>query len=423
MKGGMRPTLLLALAGCLLAALLQGTVQVWMDGQGHTYLTDAPEPPAPDARLLSPDELSVQWGGRVVGVPTTDTSSSGPEDRFVRELHAAKQDLEWGELKRGLARLRRLHAAHPSRPEAAWLLAQVERRRGRLVAARDVLRVMLSLPAAEGAWLEAARRELEEVEAELELAEAGSEGFRAEQFASPHFQIHYDHRFAARDYGQRVADLLEEARALARGVLGRVLVEPLDVHLYTKGHYLESYSHRFGFATVGFYDGAIHVVAARHPREHLRALLLHEYVHAVFREAVGSDRPFFLNEGIADREEERLRGRPRLSRGEWRQLVDAQRRGEWIPLESLVRGFGGLEGKRALLAYVESRAVVELIEAHSPGALARWLERCARGAGWRQALEEETGFDVESLDRALRAEAADRFPVDPLAEAALAPNE
>ncbi len=397
------------------AALLPGTVSIWMDERGHTYLTDREIAPAPDSRLLSPGDLAVEWGGRVTGPPTAPGDSSAPDDRLLRELRAARADLERGELQTGVERLRRLYAAHPNQPGAAWLLAQAERRRGRLEAARELLEVLVSTAEPHGSsWRQAARAEIADIDADLELERAGADGFRSEQYGSPNFLIRYDHRFAARDYGERVARLLEAARDHVIGVLGRGLDEPLDVHLYTKGHYLDSYQHRFGFATVGFYDGAIHVVAARQPRARLQALLLHEYVHAVFRDAVGSDQPFFLNEGIADREEERLRGRDGLSRGEWRQLVDAHRADTWIPLESIVSGFSGLEGKRALLAYVESRAAVGLIEERHPGALARWLARCAEGQGWQAALAAETGWDAAGLDRALHEEVTSRFPADPL---------
>ena len=416
----LRAALVCAPLAVLCGLLLPGRVSVWIDERGHTYLTDRDSAPAADARLLSPGDLAVEWEGRVTGSPTAPGESSAPEDRLLRELRAARDDLERGELRLGVRRLRRLHAAHPSRPEPAWLLAQAERRRGRLEAARELLELIVSIaPPSALTWRRAATAEIAEIDLDLELERAGAEGFRAEQYATPHFRILYDHRFAARDYGERVARLLEAARDRILQVLGRALDEPLDVHLYTKGHYLHSYQHRFGFATVGFYDGAIHVVAARQPRARLQALLLHEYAHAVFRDAVGSDRPFFLNEGIADREEERLRGRGGLSRGEWRQLVDAHRSDTWIPLEAIVAGFSGLEGKRALLAYVESRAAAGLIEERQPGALARWLARCAEGEAWKQALEAETGWDTAALDAALREEVASRFPADPLSSAAV----
>ena len=46
-----------------------------------------------------------------------------------------------------------------------------------------------------------------------------------------------------------------------------------------------------------------------HPSGALRSLLYHEYTHAVFREQTGGDRPYWLNEGLAERIE---RGSRRL---------------------------------------------------------------------------------------------------------------
>ena len=133
-------------------------------------------------------------------------------------------------------------------------------------------------------------------------------------------------------------------------------------------------------------EGLFITLVATHPMEYFSWILVvmfsicvHEYAHAIFEDVFGGHQPFFLNEGIAEREEERWRGRARLSRGEWRRLVDAVRSEEWIPLGSLVQGFGGLEGERALLAYLESRAAIEVLEERHPGSIARWLRRCSEG--------------------------------------------
>ncbi len=397
------------------ALLLPGTVAVFVDPNGRTWLTDGSRPAAPAAVEVTPEELTLRFRGNLVGQKVTGGSA---EDRYLREVRTAQEDVERGEIRLGLQRLRRLVAERPERPEAAWLLAQTERRRGRLEAARAALVSIESYASAGPEWHDAASTLAAELDAELALAHAGLEGFREEVVLSQNFRILYDHRFAARAYGERVAELLEAARGDVIALLGRGLERRLDVHLYTRGTYLESYQHRFGFATVGFYDGAIHVVAARQPRLELRALLAHEYAHAVFRDALGGDRPFFLNEGIAEGLEERLRGRPRLSRGEWRRLLETIRANEWISLASVIRGFSGLEGERALAAYLESRAAIEMLEARRPGAIAAWIARCADGVPWEEALVETTGVDVSGLDAALRGDVAARFPNDPLARVA-----
>jgi hypothetical protein len=58
----------------------------------------------------------------------------------------------------------------------------------------------------------------------------------------------------------------------------------MGVVFYGKASYNRAHRHRFTFQTVGFFDGRIHVVSAAHPAGELRALLFHEYVHAIYRE-------------------------------------------------------------------------------------------------------------------------------------------
>jgi hypothetical protein len=370
-----------------LAALLPSEVSVFIDGAGRTWLSD--RPPDGGARELGPDDLALDWQGKHLGEPLPrGTSSHSEEDRYLSAVFAARADVLRGDLQAGLRSLRRLQRDAPARPEAALLLARIERRRGRLEAARDALDAVLGTAGrTPGRWRDVALAERAEIEQELALAKArDGEVWRTRSLESTHFLVTYDHQFAGREYGEQVVEVLERARAEMQAQLGRTLSRPLEVKLYTRAHYLEAYKHRFGFATVGFYDGAIHVVSAKRPRNELYALVVHEYVHALWKEAVGTHQPFFLNEGLADRAEEAARGRPKLSREEWRRLLEAIRAGEWIALDSLVQGFGNVRGAQALLAYLESRAAIELIESRRPGAMAGFLARAANGEPWQQAL-------------------------------------
>ena len=401
-----------------LALLLPSEVAVWVDPEGRTWLTDRAGAPSPDAVQVTPEELALRWDHKVLGEPLPKgTSSSRDEDRYLAQVLTARADARRGELETALKALRRLQRSSPARPEAPLLLAQIERHRGRYEAARDALDNVLSTATnMPSAWREAAERERAEIDEELALAKPkDGEVWQTKSVDSDHFRLSYDHQFAGRAYGEQVVDVLEQARAAMLRTYGRALREPLEVRLYTKAHYLEAYKHRFGFATVGFYDGAIHVVSAQRPRNELYALVVHEYVHALFKDAVGTHQPFFLNEGMAVGEEERARGRPQLSREEWRRLLDALRGDTWIPLDSLVQGFSGVQGSRALLAYLESRAAIQLIESEHPRAMAGFLERCANGEAWESALRAETSWDTDGLERALQADVRSRFPEDPLA--------
>jgi hypothetical protein len=408
-----------------LAVWLPSVLSVWVDADGRTWITDRDEAPAPGAQRVKPGDLALTWGGDVLGDPIARGSASADEhDRYLAAVFSARDDIRRGEMDRGLETLQRLWREHPDRPEAGYLLALAERHRGRLEEAHEVLSALLDTGAPlEGPWADTAVRLRRELAAEIELARgAGQTHWEERSLETPHFRLIYDHQFAGRPYGLRVARMLEQVRAHMLETMGLELDRVLDVRLYTKAHYLTSYKHRFGFATVGFYDGTIHVVSARRPRDELLALLTHEYGHALFKQALGGHQPFFLNEGICDREEERVRGRKRIPRGEWRQLLDALREERWIPLATLVEGFGGLEGKRALLGYLESRAAVELIETRHAGAIARWLRRCAAGEAWEGALQAETGWNTAALELALQAEVRSRFPEVDLREASLSPS-
>ena len=403
----------------VVAAFLPSEVAIWVDREGQTWLTDR-ELPAPGAERVAPEDLAIRWNGHRTGEPLPrGTSSSNQDDRYLSAVFAARADVERGDLQLALRALRRLQRDHPTRPEAALLLAQVERHRGRLEPAREALDGVLSTASrVPDRWRDAAMRERAEIEQELTLAKSrDGQIWETHSLASSHFLISFDHQFAGREYGEQVVELLEQARAAMKAQLGRELERPLEVRFYTRAHYLEAYQHRFGFATVGFYDGAIHVVSAKRPRNELYALVVHEYVHALFKEATGSHQPFFLNEGIADRAEEAARGRPQLSREEWRRLLDALRDDAWIPLDTLVQGFAGLKDAQALLAYLESRAAIELIETRRPGAVAVFLEGCSAGRSWQNALREATNWDAHGLEQALQEEVRSRFPKDPLASA------
>ena len=410
----------LALLLLCVAVLLPSEVSVWIDPGGRTWLTDREAGPSDSAERVTPDEIAIRWDRKWTGEPLPKGTHSGDDDdRYLSEVRSARADAQRGNLELALRSLRRLQRDHPARPEAALLLAQIERHRGRYEPAREALDAVLStasrLPKA---WRDAAERELAEIGEELAFAKAkDGETWQTRSADSTHFRVSYDHQFAGRAYGEQVLEVLEQARLAMLRTLGRELREPLEVRLYTRAHYLEAYRHRFGFATVGFYDGAIHVVSARRPRNELYALVVHEYVHALFRDAVGSHQPFFLNEGIADGEEERARGRPQLSGEEWRRLLDSLREGTWIPLASLVQGFSNVQGSRALLAYLESRAAIEHIGAARPRAIAGFLARCAGGEPWQAALRGETGWDAAGLERSLQDDVRSRFPEDPLAAA------
>jgi hypothetical protein len=162
---------------------------------------------------------------------------------------------------------------------------------------------------------------------------------------------------------------------------------------------------------VGFFDGRIHVVSAGHPAGELRALLFHEYTHAVYREKTGGDRPYWLNEGLAELTERSSQNRRGLTRSERQALRRRLAAGDWIPLRRLAPSFTGLADEDARAAYLESMAAAAWIEAHTNAAQrARLLARLGEGVNADDAFVELFGFDTNEIDARLQRVIRDEFP-------------
>jgi tetratricopeptide (TPR) repeat protein len=413
--------LVLLLAGALLLRALPARAELWLwvDDEGRTHVTDDPKRIPARVAPHSADEagLDVLWGGRVRGPepPPASHDSSRPEDRAASLVRSALTDLRDGDFSRAAAELEGALRTDPHCVEAHWYLALLDRQRGRFDAAERHLEAFLAGAGDDlEAWRESARRRLAALADERRLAEAQAERgpLRLVAAESPHFRIQYDEHLGetAPDYARTVARYLEEAHDLVSRRLGVSPLERTGVVFYGKAAYLAAYKHRFSFPTVGFYDGRIHVASAAHPAGELRALLFHEYVHAVFAERVGGPRPFWLNEGLAELAERSARGQDPLSRVEkasLRRHIDDR---SWLPLERLAPGFGGLDEASARLAYLESTAAAAWLQARAkPAQIAALLDRLGAGDGVDTALQRAFGVDTKGLDAAVRRDIEAEF--------------
>jgi hypothetical protein len=129
-------------------------------------------------------------------------------------------------------------------------------------------------------------------------------------------------------------------------------MDTLDVILYSTKQFQDIT--RASAWAGGGYDGRIRlrVAGALRSPEALDRVVTHEYVHAVIRNAAGSDIPAWVDEGLASY----------LESGDkaWATRVlrsTAQR----ISLEDLEDGFGRFDGPGALVAYAESFIEGELL--------------------------------------------------------------
>ncbi len=402
----------LGLLGVLAATLFlsPAEIRVWVDARGVTHATNSPSDAPASAR--GPGEVRALWGEERFGPPLTPErgASSSEDDRAYRALRDALVDLQRGDTPLAVTRLHDVLRLDASRPEAHFYLALIEGRRGHLDAAEAHLRAFLSV-AGEGydEWRASALRRLAQLDDERRLLGAPSaDALRLVALRHPDFAIQADSALleaGGTEFSSTVGRLLDDARAHVGGALGVVPADPLGVVLYGRANYLRAHAHRFSFQTVGFFDGRIHVVSAAHPGGELRGLLVHEYTHALFQEQAGGDRPYWLNEGLAEWLERTALRRPALSPGEQAQLRLAIAADEWLALRRIAPSFSGLSDKQARLAYTISTAAADWLVRHSdPPRRGELLRSLGRGVDVDTALRAATGVDTDGLDAAVQRE-------------------
>jgi hypothetical protein len=397
--------------------LLGAELHVWVDEDGVTHVTDDPASVPKGQPAQDPGDLRLLWGGDALGepLPPTIAGSSSEGDRQLRSLRAALEDLEHGETARAAVLLREVLRQEPDRAEAHFVLAILEGRRGHLDQAEVHLQAFLASAGDRfDAWRASAERRLARIEDERRLMASSRAGaLRLVELAHPAFRIQADEALLATgrtEFAATIARYLDDVRAFVGEQLAAVPAEPMGVVLYGRASYVKTHGHRFSFQTVGFFDGRIHVVSAAHPAGELRSLLVHEYTHALFRERTGGDRPYWLNEGLAEWIERASQARPPLSRDELVQLRGAIEEGRWIGLARLAPSFSGLGDDEARLAYAISTAAADWLLRHADAAArARLLGLLGEGRTADEALRAVLHRDTAAVDAAVRAEIRAQF--------------
>jgi hypothetical protein len=392
-----------------------------LDDDGVTHFTNDPEAvPESQRQAASPDwdETHALWDRFILGERTTTPPGAGGSDadRITRLVRAAESDLRRGETSRAAATLRSVVDLAPTRAEAHWYLALLDRQRGRYDSSEAHLRAFLTYADRSLATQRAsAEKRLRAIRDERRLADGSR--LRGEMRLvvreSPNFRIRLDSELdrVRADYAVTALRYLEDARKVVSHELGVEPDEPLGVVFYGRARYDQEHRHRFSFATVGFFDGRIHVASPAHPSGELRALLFHEYTHALFREQTGGDRPYWLNEGLAERVERRSRRVPASTRSERASLRARIATDSWIPLRTISRSFSGLSNEDARVAYLEAVVAADWIEKRTTREQrARLLSRIGEGFSVDQALHETLGRDTDGLDAALQDEIRSEFP-------------
>ena len=146
----------------------------------------------------------------------------------------------------------------------------------------------------------------------------------------------------------------------------------------------------------GIYDGKIRVPfpSNKAAQAEVKPTLYHEYTHAVIHDMTDNQCPVWLNEGIAEYQEAKLRP-PSLER-----LRTAARIDRLVPLVDLDKGFQSSDLEVAALAYQQSYSIVHyLAKKYGFYRLRRVLEQLGQDVSFEDALKHEFRLTVPQLEK------------------------
>jgi len=150
----------------------------------------------------------------------------------------------------------------------------------------------------------------------------------------------------------------------------------------------------------GLYDGKIHLPAIYKlkSKDHLRALLWHEYTHAVIHSRTQGRCPPWLNEGFAEYEEARiikdnLEYLPQI-------LMEGKLPYTWEQLEAVFSARHMVTPLHLYVGYVQSHAVARyLFWRYGTQKIGKLLDNIEGPGGFKKAVEKVLRTDMESLEQ------------------------
>ncbi len=290
-------------------------------------------------------------------------------DQLPLVLNAAYLHLKRGEYQAALDLLEKARRSDPDSAEIAKLAGWADYGLNRLSdAVSEWKRSQQQHPDPDVA------RALEKAERDLEVDNAFREG------RSAHFDLHY-YGGAAPELAREVLSTLETDFDEISGALNYTPKDPIAVTLYT-GQVFQDITRSPGWVGA-LNDGRIRVPVQGldHVTPGLARVLKHELTHSFINEKTHGRCPTWLQEGTA----QWMEGR-RTDGAMAAELLDLYNRHEDPSLAVLEPAWLNLQPGFASIAYEWSLAVVEAIEAASPGDLERILDRIDEGISNENAV-------------------------------------
>jgi hypothetical protein len=210
-----------------------------------------------------------------------------------------------------------------------------------------------------------------------------------------------------RQFERQVLGVLESAYDRVGSKLGLRPRSKIRAVIYDPEVFDASFSGRFTFPAVGFFDRVIHIRGAERVDNRLAQTLHHEYTHAALAAASPSYRvPGWVNEGLAEWFEALAVGRRGLTGGQLARLAEASRAGNVPTLRELESpSFVGMDPARAGLAYLKSYATIEHLERrHGARSLRRFVDELLRTRSVNRALGRAFRLDLDKLEARLEDE-------------------
>jgi tetratricopeptide (TPR) repeat protein len=219
---------------------------------------------------------------------------------------------------------------------------------------------------------------------------------------SAKFIIRYENKSADFDYYQ-FRPILDEAYRVIGQDLGLFPSEQLVVILYTQ----ESYKNlkEQPSSVTGLFDGKIHIPLRDGVKDtsEYKTVVYHEYTHALIFDLTLGRCPIWLNEGLAEYEESKIKP------VELRRLKAALKNNSLIGISSLDQTFSLMNGRRQLtqeeqeliaLAYEESYTIAKyILHRFTRAHIQQLLRRLREGASINEALKRELYLSVEQLQK------------------------